>query len=590
VLEAFAYLFATSLRNRVRRRLSRLRSPRYALALCVGLAYIAMLLIRPAGFRASPRDYALPYDSAGDVLALASTVGLALIAAKWWLFGAPSGSLAFSPAEVQFLFSAPIRRRDLVLYRVLSTQFALLLSAMFVGLLLRRGAVGLPAPLRIIGLWVLFSTLFLHQMAVTLVRTGAAERGRGLRRNAPALVVVGVAILLLVVTIGRGIPPVHSFGELPAALTAVGVALHGPIPSAVLAPFRWLLAPAYAPSAATWVRAIGPACIILVLHYLWVLRADATFETAAVEASARRAARLAARATGTGALGTASGTTGAVPRTAPRPWFPLAPSGPAWMAIVWKNTVNLTRGLALGLVVRMVLAITILMVTFRAAGVFGSLSGHSAATPATITAAIALIGAGYLALLGPLAIRNDFRQDLPYLPVLRTFPIRGRTVVLAEILAPTLALSAVQLALLALSYALTLDAVTVDIPLATRTLALAGAVVAVPVLNAVSFTIQNTLTLLFPAWSRLGTTTPTGFEMMGQRLLAAFAAMAALLLALVPPTLAALAIAWLVHGPLVPTVTVAVFTGAVTAVGELSLACRWLGRVYDRTDVTALSP
>jgi ABC-2 type transport system permease protein len=585
MIEAFRYLFTTSLRNRVRRRLSRLRSPRYALALCVGLAYIALLLVRPTRLASTPTEYALPYESVSDLLTLASTVILALIAAKWWLFGSPSGSLAFSPAEVQFLFPAPIRRRDLVLYRVLSTQFALLLSALFVGLVVRRSAAGLPAPLRVIGLWVLFSTLFLHQMAVTLVRTGAAERGRGLWRNAPALIIVGTALTVLLVSIGRAVPPIHSFAEIPAALTAVAIALRGPVPRVVLAPFRWLLAPAYAPSPALWLRAIGPAFALLVLHYLWVLRADATFETAAVEASARRAARLAARA---------SNAARTAPRTASRPWFRLGATGPAWMAIVWKNTLNLTRGLALSIIVRVGLAIAVLVISFRAAGLFGSLAPHSVTTPATITAAIALIGAGYLAFLGPLAIRNDFRQDLPYLGVLRTFPLRGRAIVLAEVMAPTLALTVVQLALLVLAYVLTIDTVAVDIPLSTRTLALAGAAIAVPLLNAVSFTIQNALSLLFPAWSRLGTTTPTGFEMMGQRLLAALAAMVALLVALVPPTATALFAGWALHAVwgtsgVVPTVAVAVVAGALTAVAELTLACAWLGHIYDNTDVTALS-
>jgi len=224
--------------------------------------------------------------------------------------------------------------------------------------------------------------------------------------------------------------------------------------------------------------------------------------------------------------------------------------------------------------------------------VFGSMSPYSLATPATIAAAIALIGAGYLALLGPLAVRNDLRQDLAYLPVLRTFPLPGHRVVLAEVLSPTLALSAVQLALILAAYLLTLGRViAIDIPLATRTLALAGAAIAIPLLNATSFTIQNALALLFPGWSRLGaTTTPTGFEMMGQRLLAAFAAMVALLLALVLPTLAGLAVAWLVSASLVPTVIVATIAGCLTSVAELAVACRWLGRVYDRTDVTALSP
>ncbi|HWZ59895.1 MAG TPA: putative ABC exporter domain-containing protein [Gemmatimonadaceae bacterium] len=584
MLEAFAYLFTTSLRNRMRRRLARLRSPRYALALCVGLAYIVLLLLRPSTLRSTAQPYAMD-----GIFALLSTVALAVIAAKWWLFGAPAGTLAFSPAEMQFLFPAPIRRRDLVLYRVLSTQFALLLSALFVGLILRSSVAGLPSPLRVLGLWVLFSTLFLHQMAVTLVRTGAAERGSGLRRNAPALVIVTTAVVLLAVSVGRAIPPVHGFAELPAALTAVEVALRGPIPSAVLAPFRWLLAPAYAPSAALWLKAIGPACAILVLHYLWVLRADATFQTAAVEASARRAARLAARAGGdTGAAARAT------PFTASRPWFPLAATGPAWMALVWKNTVALTRGLAIGLVVRMVLAIAVLAFSLRAAGVFGPMTPHSAATPATITAAIALIGAGYLSLLGPLAVRNDLRQDLAYLPVLRTFPLPGRAVLLAEILSPTLALSAVQFALLFGSYLLTLRTVVVDLSLTTRTLALAAACLVVPLLNATSFTIQNALALFFPAWSRLGVSIPTGFEMMGQRLLAAFAAMLALLLALVPPTVAGVTAAWLVapSSPTLPTLgwVAAVVAALLTSAAELALACRWLGRVYDNTDVTVLSP
>jgi hypothetical protein len=260
------------------------------------------------------------------------------------------------------------------------------------------------------------------------------------------------------------------------------------------------------------------------------------------------------------------------------------------MAIIWKNTFSLTRGLAMGLVIRMVLAMGIIIFSLRATGVFGSMSPYSAATPATITAAIALLAAAYLALLGPLAVRNDLRQDLTYLSVLRTFPLSGRTVLLAEILSPTLALTGVQLALIVVAYALTLGTVAVEVPLATRTLALAGACLVVPLLNATSFTIQNALALFFPAWSRLGATVPTGFEMMGQRLLAAFAAMAALLLALTPPTVAALTAGYLLSASLVPTVTVAVLAASLTSLGELTLACRWLGRVYDRTDVTVLAP
>jgi hypothetical protein len=152
----------------------------------------------------------------------------------------------------------------------------------------------------------------------------------------------------------------------------------------------------------------------------------------------------------------------------------------------------------------------------------------------------------------------------------------------------------VQFALLLGSYLLTLRTVAVDLSLTTRTLALAAACLVVPLLNATSFTIQNALALFFPAWSRLGVSIPTGFEMMGQRLLAAFAAMLALLLALVPPIAAGFTAAWLVapSSPTLPPLgwAAALLAAVLTSAAELALACRWLGRVYDRTDVTVLSP
>ena len=49
---------------------------------------------------------------------LLSTCALALFTAKWWLLGSTNSALAFTPAEVQLLFPAPIRRRTLVLYKI----------------------------------------------------------------------------------------------------------------------------------------------------------------------------------------------------------------------------------------------------------------------------------------------------------------------------------------------------------------------------------------------------------------------------------------------------------------------------------------
>jgi putative ABC exporter len=182
-LAALSYLLRATLRNRVRAHLARLRRPRYAIPLLVGLAYIALIFYRPEGTEtAAPAAFG-PVQHG---LALASGFALAVLAAKWWLFGASTGPLAFTPAEIQMLFPAPLRRRDLILYRLLRVQSSMLVSAAFIALLLwRSGGATRPLalPLRMIGLWVLFATSFMHQMGVTLVRTAAAQRGGGLKRN-----------------------------------------------------------------------------------------------------------------------------------------------------------------------------------------------------------------------------------------------------------------------------------------------------------------------------------------------------------------------------------------------------------------------
>ncbi len=131
-------------------------------------------------------------------------------------------------------------------------------------------------------------------MAAALVRAGAAERGRGLRRNAIPVLIVVAGLLVLLFTAVRAWPGVRAIDEVPRALTQVWMAFRSPLPYEVLAPFRVAVAPSYAETSPAWLVAIGPAVALLVVHILWVVRADAVFEDAAVEASARRAEQLAA--------------------------------------------------------------------------------------------------------------------------------------------------------------------------------------------------------------------------------------------------------------------------------------------------------
>ena len=108
-------------------------------------------------------------------------------------------------------------------------------------------------------------------------------------------------------------------GGLITFLDALDEAAGEPLPRLLLAPFRAMVRPLAAHSLAEWATAMGPALVLLVLHYVWVIRADTAFEEAAAEASLRRARQ---------AVGARRGF--ATPRLAHRrlpPLLRLAPDG-----------------------------------------------------------------------------------------------------------------------------------------------------------------------------------------------------------------------------------------------------------------------
>ena len=72
---ALLYLLLCTARNRVLRQLRRVREPRYAVALLVGLGYLWLVLLRRG------RPDPLAGAAAGDSALLASSVGVALLVA-----------------------------------------------------------------------------------------------------------------------------------------------------------------------------------------------------------------------------------------------------------------------------------------------------------------------------------------------------------------------------------------------------------------------------------------------------------------------------------------------------------------------------
>jgi ABC-2 type transport system permease protein len=267
--------------------------------------------------------------------------------------------------------------------------------------------------------------------------------------------------------------------------------------------------------------------------------------------------------------------------------------------VLWKNTLALARGLRVRTAVVVIVTMTALVLVFREAGLLGD---AALGNVATFLGILALVAALFMIVMGPLTVRNDLRQDLLHLDVLRTLPLGGRALVFAEIMSSAMALTLLQWVLLIIAYVLLPwggtgavtdpDSLLNAAPAARGTL-LGLSLALLPVLNCASFFVQNAAALLFPAWIRLGGTGMGGLEVIGQRILAVGASMLGLGLLLTPPTAAALAVLALLPGDESTRVTPALLAGAVAAlvaVVELYVGIGWLGRRFEATDASVMLP
>ena len=189
-------------------------------------------------------------------------------------------------------------------------------------------------------------------------------------------------------------------------------------------------------------------------------------------------------------------------------------------------------------------------------------------------------------LLGPLALRFDLRRDLELLEVLKTYPVRGRTVVLGEVGALLLTLSAVAGSLIVGSFLLTLPNPSLP-ALGDRLAILVSLLAGIPAVIAVFLLVQNAAVLMFPAWVSVGPQRAVGLEATGQRLLMTLGSLLALLVALFPAAVLFGAVVWGaglagVGGPW------AVALGALAGSGTVGVECwfavQLLGGVFDRMD------
>ncbi len=577
MIAALLFLQFHSIKNRLRMRILRLRQPKYLFGAIVGGAYFYFYFGRHF-FGARPGlNTPNPFSSVPFSLETIGALALFLIILAAWIFPHQRAALAFTEAEVAFLFPAPISRRTLIHFKLLKSQIGIIFSILFLTLLTRRFGGGSHTLIRIAGWWIILSTLNLHFLGSSFARTLLLERGisNWLRR----------AIIFGVFTIAAGIVLVWAKNSLPPFVISERTDFEsvsryvqqllasGPVPY-LLIPFQIVAQPFFAPDAKTFLLAVMPALLLLALHYVWVIRSNVAFEEASVARSKQLAERVAAVRAGHW-QGVQS------KQKKRRAAFVLQPLGLRPIALLWKNLISAGQMFSKRMLLRF-LPLIIFVAVF---------ASHTKGNglPA---------GCGFLAMLllvmsivvGPQMVRSDFRQDLPAVDLLKTFPMRGWQIVLGEILAPVVILSAVQwlLLVLALSWTNAIPGLNA-FPLTTRIGIGFGIAITAPALNFISLLIPNAAVLLFPSWFQTGKEAPAGIEATGQRLIFMFGQVLVLAIALAPAVGVFALIVFIGNSffSALPVIPIASIIAALILVIEGSVGLILLGKFFERFDLSA---
>jgi hypothetical protein len=529
----------------------------------------------------------LPPDVRATLVFLAGIVIFVWVVLMW-ILPSKKAALAFSPAELHFLFPAPITRRQLIQYKLLQAQVGILFGAFVSAFISGARLTHADGWARVLTFWLFFGIGHLHGIASSFVRTDLMEAGwsavrRRLVSITVALVIVGAVVIGcrdVWAEIARAASgwldkdfesTIENLGPLALALSRVG---ETGLSSVVLWPFLALPRLLLAHTPGEFLLYGGIGLIILLLHYVWVIRADTSFEEASLELSqkvaARRAARRQTRTRG-GVL---------VKRAGGFPWK-LKPTGRPETALVWKNLVNLTRVTP----VRALLALTAFLL-FMSTWVIQIAKDRDDLW--ALAAIISALIAAFTAALGPVFLRNDLREDLYRIDALKTMPLAGHSLVWAEILGAWTALTIVEVAMLVLGGIALAMSGTPSIKGVGVAWLYAGAgagLLFLPGLTLVAVGLQNALVVMFPAWVQLGAGHARGFEASGQRILTLFGTMFALFLVAVPAAISGGVAAWLLAPHVGPAcLPVGAAIAFAWMVGEVAFGCRLLGKVLDRLD------
>lgn len=370
----------------------------------------------------------LVWTSSRDVHERMSKDSFAVLGAMLFTMSVASSFLQqgprFAPADVDFLFPAPLTPRWLLVWRLMQLWPLTLLSVLFLTLAF---GLRLERPGRFLVALVLLQCTALHlQLLISVLLTRlsdrAARRLRGAGRTIASLVLVGALIYLLVVVANAG-----GLRQWVAPVANAPLARVLFFPSAAAVDF------VFGESALATGLALLRLVVAAIATLVLLLLPEVDYLEDSVATTARVARSLAARRRGEIVVGEVGGArTG---RSLALPPSPLLFRGAG--ALVWKNLLLLLRswravvpGVAIGLLV-----VLPGIVAMRRDG----------GSPHVAIGSLALA-----TIFWSSALSFDLRREFDRLDELRSLPLRPVALVFAELLVPWAIGVALQEALLVL--------------------------------------------------------------------------------------------------------------------------------------------
>lgn len=551
---ALAYLMVRSVVGRIVRMARRLKQPRYAIGFLIGAAWtvfwLSSIFLRDGDFEVQmgiPPEaleaLALPMARA---IQLAMSLLLAIGLTLWWLVPLGGSSLELSEAELHLLLPAPVSRRSLIQYAVLRSQPGVLFGATVVTFFTGGFWPPLHGLFRFAGVWLFFTVWDLHAKGrgLWLARLRELPPATAWARRFALLgallvfwfVLIGAAVGIageVIADLPGGVEDFDDFGPAARALAEQHVdgAWNGLL-GWLLTPLVLLIRPYFLEmldaGVVGWTGAWLFPLALLALHNEWVVRSQTRFEEAELDHAKRRS-----RKTDPGARFWKLSER----RRQWRP-FELTERAPPELAVIWKNLMLVHRIPAARLGLGLLAAIAAIALLAR--------------LPATPEWALGVlqVAAGLLLLAPPFftgrSLRNDLRTDLLQLEAIRTWPIEGWRLFLAEIGAPVWLTLCQMAAGGALAIALQLStggggvagaglADALGVPALMIGVVLVAAWIPVGLAIALLTTsLENLAALAFPSWVHLGLDKKQAAAKFGQNLLVFFVLSLALLAGIAP--------------------------------------------------------